>query len=297
MGQRLNPEMLRPFVGRVALSGASPPAAEVRADQAISAPWSAPLLRDVLTFKSPGEDLEVAALGVSVAFLVLLNEHTVPGWLPAALDEQRTPLCGLMPPTPSFCFTKDQGVLVPIGVVRPMPLTPPTSPARHRHPNLQPHPPHPTQLRTFDPQMHQYVLLLVERLRMTVGELVMAYACVERVLVLHPTTMRVNSIRPMLLGTCIIACKTSRDGDLSLWQVTPLSPFLHPSLRSLLILPPSPDAPTPCIPHGTHTLRRARPPAVPRETERRPRRRRGLARLHRAPDARGAALELEPHEP
>ena len=53
--------------------------------------------------------------------------------------------------------------------------------------------------------MHQYVLLLVERLRMTVGELVMAYACVERVLVLHPTTMRVNSIRPMLLGACVIA--------------------------------------------------------------------------------------------
>lgn len=89
---------------------------------------------------------------------------------------------------------------------------------------------------------------------MTVGELVMAYACVERVLVLHPTTMRVNSIRPMLLGTCIIACKTSRDGDLSLWQVSPLSPFLQPSLRSLL--PPSPTDP---IPHGTHTLRRARP--------------------------------------
>ena len=210
------------FAGRAALSGASPPAAEVCVDEAISAPWSAPLLRDVLTFKSPGEDLEVAALGVTVAFLVLLNEHTVPGWLPAALDEQRTPLCGLKPPTPSFCFTKDHGVLVPIGVVRPMPLTPPTSPARHRHPNLQPHPPHPTQLQTFDPQMHQYVLLLVERLRMTVGELVMAYACVERVLVLHPTTMRVNSIRPMLLGTCIIACKTSRDGDLSLWQVSPL---------------------------------------------------------------------------
>merc|ERR1719149_415869 len=141
--------MLRPFVGRVALSGASPPAAEVRADQAISAPWSAPLLRDVLTFKSPGEDLEVAALGVSVAFLVLLNEHTVPGWLPAALDEQRTPLCGLMPPIPSFCFTEYHGVL-PIGVVHLMPLTlnlarsllsPPhlsTSPALHPHlPNLQ----------------------------------------------------------------------------------------------------------------------------------------------------------------
>ena len=76
--------------------------------------------------------------------------------------------------------------------------------------------------------MHQYVLLLVERLRMTVAELVMAYACVERVLVLHPTTMRVNSIRPMLLGACVIASKTSRDGDLGLRQVAPLSRSLRP---------------------------------------------------------------------
>ena len=77
--------------------------------------------------------------------------------------------------------------------------------------------------------MHQYVLLLVARLRMTVGELVMAYACVEHVLVLHPTTMRVNSVRPMLLGACIIASKTSRDGDLSLSQVDPPSHSLRPS--------------------------------------------------------------------
>ena len=80
--------------------------------------------------------------------------------------------------------------------------------------------------------MHQYVLLLVERLRMTVGELVMAYACVKRVLVLHPTTMRVNSIRPMLLGACVIASKTSRDGELSLLQVAPLIRSLRHSLRS-----------------------------------------------------------------
>ena len=53
--------------------------------------------------------------------------------------------------------------------------------------------------------MHQYVLLLVERLRMTVGELVMAYACVEHVLVLHPTTLRVNSIRPGLIATDMVA--------------------------------------------------------------------------------------------
>ena len=80
--------------------------------------------------------------------------------------------------------------------------------------------------------MHQYVLLLVERLCMTVGELVMAYACIEHVLVLHPTTMRVNSIRPMLLGACVIASKTSRDGELSLLQASPLFRSLRHSLRS-----------------------------------------------------------------
>ena len=71
--------------------------------------------------------------------------------------------------------------------------------------------------------MHQYVSLLIERFRMTVGELVMAYACVERVLLLHPTTMRASSIRPMLLGASIISCKTCRDDALSLRQVPPLS--------------------------------------------------------------------------
>ena len=80
--------------------------------------------------------------------------------------------------------------------------------------------------------MHQYVSLLVERFRLTVGELVMAYACVERVLVLHPTTMRVNSVRPMLLGACIIASKTSRDGDLSLSQVDLPRPLPASFMRS-----------------------------------------------------------------
>ena len=85
--------------------------------------------------------------------------------------------------------------------------------------------------------MHQYVLLLVERFRMTVAELVMAYAVVERVLVLHPTTMRVNSIRPMLLGACVIASKTSRDGDIGLWEVTP--PLFAPCVFPCAAPPPA----------------------------------------------------------
>ena len=59
----------------------------------------------------------------------------------------------------------------------------------------------------------------------------MAYALVESVLRNFPTTMRVNSVRPMLLGACFIACKTSRDEDLELSQVPsppPRPPPAHP---------------------------------------------------------------------
>ena len=107
--------------------------------------------------------------------------------------------------------------------------------------------------------MHQYVLLLVERLCMTVGELVMAYACVERVFVLHPTTMRVNSIRPMLLGACVIASKTSRDGDLGLRQVAPSpAPCVLP--LALHLTRPLPPDELSCVPRTHHPLRSATVP-------------------------------------
>ena len=104
-------------MARVLSAGPSPPAP---ADGAIAAPWSAPLLKDVLTVESLGEDLDVAALGVALACLALLDKHTVPGWLPALLDEHHVPLSRLMPPTPSFFFTEDHGA-VPFGVVRSTP--------------------------------------------------------------------------------------------------------------------------------------------------------------------------------
>ena len=72
------------MVHMVLSAGPSPPAP---ANGAIAAPWSAPLLKDVLTVESLGEDLDVVALGVALACLALLDKHTVPGWLPALLDE------------------------------------------------------------------------------------------------------------------------------------------------------------------------------------------------------------------
>ena len=83
----------------------------------------------------------------------------------------------------------------------------------------------------------------------------MAYACVERVLLLHPTTMRASSIRPMLLGASIISCKTCRDDTLSLRQVPP-----SPSPCSLLqISLPFPARPSRCPNPALHPSQRARP--------------------------------------
>lgn len=43
---------------------------------------------------------------------------------------------------------------------------------------------------------------------------------VERALVINPSLMRCCSIRPMFLGSCVVACKMTRDNDLRL-------PYLH----------------------------------------------------------------------
>ena len=90
----LSPSAIRPNQQKMTLSAApSPPAPRVSADEAIAAaaPWSAPLLRDVLTVELLDEDLDAAALGVTLTFSDLLehhtSHHTLPGWLPGLLDE------------------------------------------------------------------------------------------------------------------------------------------------------------------------------------------------------------------
>ena len=112
--------VVAPCAASAHMSLSAAPTPIMRAEKAIVAPWSAPLLKDVLTVESQCEDLDVAALGVTLACLALLDEHTVPGWLPALLDEHHVPLSRLMPPTPSFFFTEDHGA-VPFGVVRSTP--------------------------------------------------------------------------------------------------------------------------------------------------------------------------------
>ena len=91
---------------------------------------STPLLWDVLPVESLGENRwarTVAALGVALAFEVLLEEPSAP-WLPAVLDEQRVPLSGPIPPIPprSFSFTKaTEPCPLEWCAQRPMPLAHP----------------------------------------------------------------------------------------------------------------------------------------------------------------------------
>ena len=194
---------------------------------------TAPLPKGVLlAIKSLDEEQDAAARGVAVALLVLLEDYTKPGWLPAAIDEQCTPLNGLMAPIPSFCFTEKCNGFVPTRVVRRFPnLAPNLAISAHRPYLVDTKP-----CILLEPrQMHQFVSFLVERFCMTAGELVLAYAIVERVLVCHPTTIRASSIRPMLLGASIIACKTCRDETLKLRKVRFF--LFHISLPLRLHLP------------------------------------------------------------
>ena len=128
---------------------AGPSTSRMRPDEAeIAAPWSAPLLQDVLTVESLGEDLDVAALGVALAFLALLDKsHRA--WL-ASGTTRRTALS-------TFRADATDPLVLLHGrprsrahwsgaPQRPMPLAS-SSPAHTRPPNLQPRPP-PIRLRT-----------------------------------------------------------------------------------------------------------------------------------------------------
>ena len=73
----------------------------------------------------------------------------------------------------------------------------------------------------------QFVMFLVRRRDLSVEELVFAYACVERVLDRHMTVMRTYSVRPMLLGACVIACKVTRDHAIKVCQCFEQVSFGH----------------------------------------------------------------------
>ena len=115
------------------LQGHRQPAALMREGGVLDAA-TAPLPKGVLlAIKSLDEEQDAAARGVAVALLILLEDYKKPGWLPAAIDEQCTPLNGLMAPIPSFCFTEKCNGFVPIHVVRRFPnLAPNLAISAHR---------------------------------------------------------------------------------------------------------------------------------------------------------------------
>ena len=142
----------------------------------------------------------------SLAALTLFALLARQGWLPAIFDERVVPLTGLKAPLPSFPFVDPDYALQP----------PPRV-------------------------MRQFVMVLVARFRMSVAEIIVAYALVgphhtttlfpttrthhpqpvpltkrptlhatnqvEQALLLHPTLLHGYSVRPIFLGCCALAVK------------------------------------------------------------------------------------------
>jgi hypothetical protein len=134
--------------------------------------WSCPLSEDIFQVEPQGPEEEIAGLGVAIAFGNLLSEWSDPvrrlsslnlrrslctdshvyhfiawqGWLPDLFDERLARLTGVGAATPSFPFVEMLSSLEqqpPQGVI------------------------------------HQFVMVLVSRLHMSVPEIVMAYALVS----------------------------------------------------------------------------------------------------------------------
>jgi len=59
-------------------------------------------------------------------------------------------------------------------------------------------------------------MVLVDRFRMSVAEIVMAYSLVEQALAFHPSLLRCYSVRPIFLGCCVLAFKMTREHETSL---------------------------------------------------------------------------------
>ena len=134
--------------------------------------WSCPLSSERFEVEPQGPEAEVAGLGVAVALRKLLSNWTDPvrrlsslslrrflrigthvrtafawqGWLPALFDERVAELTGVGAAIPSFPFVEMQS-----GPEQPPPQG----------------------------VIHQFVMVLVSRLHMSVPEIIMAYALVS----------------------------------------------------------------------------------------------------------------------
>ena len=120
-----------------------------------------------------------ACLGVAYAMHVLLEHFGEPGRVPENFDERRHPLCGPNAPLGivSFVWTDH------------MPFLP--LPRFHT--------------------VHDFVLLVVSRLQLTLKEVVLAYGILEQLVNDQPVYAQAHCLRPIFLIACVIANKVTND--------------------------------------------------------------------------------------
>jgi len=121
--------------------------------------------------------------GASASLLSILRFTHLTGatvYVPALWDERVVPLCAVDTPTASFLWDGS------------MPA--------HMAPRLT--------------DVFELVRTIVERLRMDAHEVVIAMVLLETLLVRHGFVLQLYSARPLLLATCILASKMTRDADM-----------------------------------------------------------------------------------
>jgi len=119
-------------------------------------------------------DMTFTCLGVAFAMRVLLEHFAEPGRVPEVFDERRHPLCGpnAPPGIVSFVWTD-----------------------------------HMPRLHT----VHDFVLLVVSRLKLTLKEVVLAYGILEQLVNDQPVYAQAHCLRPIFLIACVIANKVTND--------------------------------------------------------------------------------------
>ena len=124
--------------------------------------------------------MRFACLGVAYAMRVLMQQFAQPGHVPEVFDERQGfyPLCGPNAPHGiiSFVWTEHHTRMMPrLHIV------------------------------------HDFVLLVVSRLQLTLKELVLGYGIVEKLIVSRPTCAQAHCLRPIFLIACEIAAKVTND--------------------------------------------------------------------------------------
>ena len=201
--------------------------------------------------------MSFACLGVAFAVRVLLEDHGQPGPVADIFNERLNPLCSARVPhgVVSFVWTE----------------------------------PHPALPLPRQSAVHDFVLLVVSRLEMTLKELCLAYAIVEQLVINHRTCAQSHCLRPIFLIACAIATKVTHDVahrmstfydqvcDVFTMTSIPLMKAMELQLLSMLHFdlptgdihqlcarPPPPTPVSPPPPHArTHARERAAPTAAP----------------------------------